>query len=519
MKFGRGLAALAALASSVAANKAGVDQTHNQKCTGMYAKEAWGGNVNPFISFNLKEFSEDPVNLAVVVFEFQDLHNIGKELISGEKTYICNSESIESSLCTKEQEGTFIIGDTKTNKSEILTYHVAQKGLAEQKYHVKNTGYYCLTTYRLDSKATYKGEINFRNSFGNIAAAEFPKLALYGILAVAYAVTFAYYGFNFWKHKHEVLPLQKYFLFYFLFLTAETILVWSLFDMENRSSSINAGVKVYMVFISLLNAFKFTFSFFLLLVIALGYGVVYPKLDKKLMLKCQLFSVLHFALAAFYIISNYLSSAEKPSDVAAVSAIPITVVTAIFYVFVLSSLSKTTALLGAQRQIIKLKMYRRLFRIIFVSLLVLILGIIVSSFIYLGMSTTDLIEQHWKSRFFFLDFWPSLVYFVIFNLIAFIWRPTDSSYMLAASSQLPTDPENAADFELDDLQSLNEEGNGNEYNHLDNDSLDLESDDEHDQRTTNQTTDTTTGSSSNKKSFSFDDERTVFDSDKLDKSK
>ena len=73
----------------------------------------------------------------------------------------------------------------------------------------------------------------------------------------------------------------------------------------------------------------------------------------------------------------------------------------------------------------------------------------------LGMSAVEMIEKNWRYRFFFTDFWSSLVYFVVFVLISFIWRPTSTSYMLALSQQLPTDPDNIADFDLDDMSSIN----------------------------------------------------------------
>lgn len=509
--------ALASLASFSLANKAKIDDSYTQSCTGMYNKQAWGGSTNPFISFNLQDYKSDIITepqVSVVIFEYKDIDIIGHELSDGNMKYICDDASIELGYCEKSSKGEFIIDQDKLGKnaSEILTFDTTELGIHQTKYSIKNTGYYCVATFAKAEDAKYRAEANFRNSFGQIAASEFPKLTLYGALAIAYAVSMAYYGFNFWKHKHEILPLQKYFLFFFLFLTIETVFVWGFYDLENRKGESDAGVKVYLSFTSILSGFKVSFSFFLLLVISLGYGVVYPKLDRKLMFRCQIFTAVHLVFVVFYIVTNYLSSPETQSLLAGIPAIPVAITTAVFYALVLSSLSKTTALLHSQRQMIKLKMYKNLFRIIFLSLLVLVLGIIVSSFIFIGMSTTELIEQHWKSRFFFLDFWPSLVYFVIFNLIAFIWRPTDTSYMLAASQQLPTDPENAADFELDDIQSLQNDDddliNGPPgYSNLnDNDSLNLGSDDENENENNNSQSQ---GGSHTKKSLSFDDERTM----------
>ncbi|CDR36586.1 CYFA0S01e02762g1_1 [Cyberlindnera fabianii] len=450
----------------------------------MYDRAAFGGNVNPYISTSLETYKGDGggFDMAVMIFEYQDFDLLGKKLSDGNTKYICDKEAIDLGLCGETHEGMFLsnTGDGK-NKSEILSYKLSEVGDGGIKYMVKHTGYYCAVVYD-EYEANFDVTVNFRNSFGNLAAAEFPKLALYAALAIAYALAFFYYGFSFYRHRNSILPLQKYISAFFIFLILESVMVWGYYDLTNRKGTADAGVKVYMVFVSIMQSIKFTFSFFLLLVIALGYGIVYPKLDRKLMLKCRIFAGVHLFFCLLYIITNYLAApgaADEGSWVGLLS-LPVVITTGIFYVTTLKSLGATTALLASQKQQIKLDMYRKLFRIIFVSLLVLILGIIVSSFIFIGMSTTELIEQHWKSRFFFLDFWPSLVYFVIFNLIAFLWRPTEYSYMLAASSQLPTDPENAADFELDDLQSLQDGSTGGYHNVAgdDADSLNLGSDDE-----------------------------------------
>jgi len=520
------------LLTTALANKAQIDQSYSQSCTGMYNKQAWGGAINPYISFELSQYDSQEITnpqVSVVIFEYKDIDLLGHTLSDGNKKYICDDEAIKNDYCNESSKGEFIIDKELNgqNKSEILTFDVTKLGKYDEIYPVENTGYYCVATFTNANDANYNGIVNFRNSFGELAASEYPKLTLYGALAIAYAVSMAYYGWNFYKHKHEILPLQKYFLFSFIFLTLETIFVWGFYDLENRKGESNTGVKVYMGFTSILSGIKVSMSFFILLVIALGYGVVYPKLDKKLMFKCKIFTSIHLIFVIFYILSNYITSPESTSLLVGIPVLPVAITTAIFYAIILSSLTKTTQLLHSQRQMIKLKMYRHLFRIIFLSLLVLVFGVVISSFIFIGMSTTDLIEQHWKSRFFFLDFWPSLVYFVIFNMIAFIWRPTDTSYMLAASQQLPTDPENAADFELDDIQSLqeNDDDNGNDgvspndpfadpqggppgYSNLagDNDSLNLGSDDEDEAVNSSGHKD---GDSKKKDSLEFDDGETI----------
>ena len=58
-------------------------------------------------------------------------------------------------------------------------------------YPVKKTGYYCVWTYSMVDKP-YRATVEFRNSFGQLPAAQIPKLPFYGGLTIVYAVVGAY---------------------------------------------------------------------------------------------------------------------------------------------------------------------------------------------------------------------------------------------------------------------------------------------------------------------------------------
>ena len=91
------------------------------------------------------------------------------------------------------------------------------------------------------------------------------------------------------------------------FLTFDTLVVWSYYDLVNRiKSPSGAFARFYMVFLSILNAAKITFSFFLLLCIALGYGVVKLKLDKKVMFGCKILAACNFVASFIYLFSTIL---------------------------------------------------------------------------------------------------------------------------------------------------------------------------------------------------------------------
>lgn len=136
--------------------------------------------------------------------------------------------------------------------------------------------------------------------------------------------------------------------------------------MKNEKGD-TAGIKVYMVFLSILTAGKVTFSFFLLLIIALGYGIVYPKLNKTLMRRCQMYGALTYAICIGFLIQSYLTDMEAPSPLILITLIPMALALIIFYYMIIRSMTKTVIYLKEQRQIVKLNMYKKLLYIIYAS--------------------------------------------------------------------------------------------------------------------------------------------------------
>lgn len=496
------------------------NELNSQVCSGIYSKHDWGGSFKPSIEIKLLSYGKDKydskskdqkekedISVSYVIFEYKDLGNIGYDLGDGKYRYICDDYAINDlGICEKKQKGKFIIQLTSPN-STIMTSSFNHLGEANIHYNVSRSGYYCISTVSMNDKS-YSGTMNFQNAFGHLSASEIPKLPAYGILTIFYAIALALYGFQFYKkrNQNQILPLQRYLLAMLGFLTFDTIVVWSYYDLVNRTRNPLAGfVTFYMFFLSFMNAMKISFSFFLLLCISLGYGVVVLKLKKSVMLKCKILAVCHFVATMVYLVSNYYNGSAYTTSsgssrsmnnsgagdfLGLLPLIPVTITLTAYYLAVLISIKKTTANLHKQRQIIKLQLYQNLFRIIFLSVILTFGGLILSSFIYLSMSTTEMIEEHWKGAFFIFDFWPSVVFYGVFMGVAWLWRPTETSYMLAISQQLSTEEtadneDGEADigqgyhrgheFELDDLSLISHSDNENQPP-ADHDSFELSRD-------------------------------------------
>lgn len=493
----RNLAVLASLLGAAAANRVYLDgDYYRQVCEGMYDKHAWGGPYRPHINIRLSDFNgvkygsgsdaaDADVDISYVIFEYKDLVHLGRTYSeTGHKKYVCDDIALSANLCDKSEYGQFI-SDGDVSNTTIQISKISELGNANLTYPVSSTGYYCVSTFSR-SNSPYEGYVNFQNAFGHLSASQIPKLPAYGILTLCYAVTLALYGFQFFKKRdqNQILPLQRYLLGMLAFLTFDTLVVWSYYDLVNRTAGVTWFVTFYVLFLSILSAAKITFSFFLLLLIALGYGVVSLKLSKKIMTRCKVLAGLHFLASLIYLMGSYhtglkgstsSSSDFENSDGSAsladiIPLIPVTITLTAYYFLILTSIRQTTANLHKQRQVIKLQLYQNLFRIISFLILLTMAGLVFSSFIFLSMSSSEIIEQNWKGLYFVVDFWPSVTFFGIFLGVAWLWRPTETSYMLAVSQQVSTgegdednDYQHGHEFELDDVSVMSHSDNEEEH--------------------------------------------------------
>lgn len=499
MKLATLLVPLVALIGAAAGQKVVLTEKNGQYCAGMYSKVDWGGPVEPFLKVDLDAFQQpDPATgkaaLSLIVFEYQDIERLGViDPQSGHRRYVCDEELVQEGVCEEDQLNQFLVHYNDSFVAPAKTVLLTELGTNDFSYHVTKTGYYCVAAYNpvFDSSKTSKNKfklmVNFHNAYGNLPASDIPMLPLYGLLTIVYAVCLSVYLFQIYIHRTELLLLQKYLAAFFTFLTIENLLTWSLYEAENNSKKypLSAGIQVYIVFISCLNSFKVAFSFFLLMIISLGYGIVYPKLPNKVMDKCKLFSAVQFmALIAFTGLSYYSThsqpitattnsgrASDNTIDDDSILFLIVTIINVIMFIFiyfaVLTNMKNTMSSLFESNQIVKFGMYKNLMRTIAGSLILFFVGTVLSTMVVFSGSFNDSIETYWKFNNVINTFWPSVVYFIVFIAIAIIWRPSDTSYLLAASQQIPQNANGNTtdanvdleqfggnDFEFDDLGSF-----------------------------------------------------------------
>ena len=347
----------------------------------------------------------------------------------------CFKPNIDAGLCNETQFGEFILKpDTDALKtSPIRTQAIRLDNPEPINYPITKTGYYCVWTYHF-SDAPYHGAVEFRNSYGELPAAQIPKLPFYGGLTIVYAVIGAFWAFLYVQNRQDILPVQNYITAIVIFLIVEQLITWGYYDYQNRNGN-NAGTKALLIVTAILNAARNSFSFFLLLITCMGYGIVKPSLGKT-MLYVRILALVHFVFGVIYGIASLAVTPDSAGPLLLLVIVPLAASLTAFYVWTLNSLSATLKDLIDRKQSVKAMMYRRLWWCILGSILVIFAFFFFNSFTFARRSDPDFVPNNWKTRWFVLDGWLNLVYLFDIAFIAYLWRPTANNRRFAMSDEV-----------------------------------------------------------------------------------
>lgn len=205
-------------------------------------------------------------------------------------------------------------------------------------------------------------------------------------------------------------------------------------DYQNRHG-LNAMGKALMVIVAILNAARNAFSFFLLLIVCMGYGVVKPSLGKT-MIYVRILAIAHFIFALVYSIATLSITPDSAGPLVLLIVLPLAGTLTAFYVWTLNSLNATMKDLIDRKQKVKAMMYKRLWWCILGSIIVIFGFFFLNSFAMAGHSDASFVPEHWKARWFVLDGWLNIVYLFDIAFVAYLWRPTANNRRFAMSDEV-----------------------------------------------------------------------------------
>jgi hypothetical protein len=418
----------------------------------MYSRKSWGGSVDPYILVKFVDHNGDDNNdplASLVIFEWNDEELIGVMPPGSDfyrdKQIICDQDAVSANYCKEDDIGSYILVANATEKSQspIFTEAVHLKDPKAINYPIRKTGYYCVSTYAY-SNTDYSGVITFQNSYGELPAAQIAKLPFYGGLTITYTVLGLFWAFLYVQNRHDILPVQNYITATLIFLIVEQLMTWGFYDHQNRHGN-NAANKVFLVIVSILNAGRNSLSFFLLLIVCMGYGVVKPTLGKT-MIYVRILAIVHFVFGVIYAVASLAVTPDTVGPIVLFVILPLAGTLTAFYVWTLSSLNLTMKDLIDRKQKTKALMYKRLWWCILGSVMVIFGFFFINSFAFAGSSEANFVPEHWQTRWFVLDGWLNIVYLFDIAFISYLWRPTANNRRFAMSDEVCPLPPPSPDY-------------------------------------------------------------------------
>ncbi|GAA5892607.1 uncharacterized protein JCM6883_007412 [Sporobolomyces salmoneus] len=461
--------------------------TVRQVCSGVWANNELGKGIqDPYIEILFAPASRG--QLALVVFEWEDAKYLGKDP-SGEnklndwqqdRIYVCTLAARQAGLCEYSQLGKFISTSPTNTSGSIWTASVRfdpvpsaplgeddAKGSGPYRYEVPKTGYYCVGTVPISLEqsrynSTYAGVVDFETNYGgHLPGSEYPKLPFFKYLSITY-IALALVWFTFcWFSRKDLIQLQTYVSFLVVVLVFEHILNYRYQVYLNEYG--HPGVAgAYLVLLSVIGAARNSTSLYLLCLAAMGLSIVRPSLGGALA-RVRLLGLCHLVFGILY----SLGSSAIPVDSAAFFiiffVIPLAFTLTAFLTWIMYSLTTTIADLGARRQTYKRTMFVRLQYILFGSIFIIFLFFVVSAVSFSSRLRSAYPSQTWKHRWLIVEGWSSILYFLGFSSIAFLWRPCKKNRKLALSEDPMAgvrDPEDEAG--MYDVDALLPRGEGEE---------------------------------------------------------
>ncbi|KOS18567.1 Membrane protein PTM1 [Escovopsis weberi] len=219
-------------------------------------------------------------------------------------------------------------------------------------------------------------------------------------------------------------------------------------EFRNAHGTATMGSQALLIVVGILNAARNSFSFFLLLIVCMGYGVVKPTLGRT-MIYVRWLAAAHFVFGLVYSITSMLISPENAGPLVLLIVLPLAATLTAFYIWTLNSLNFTLKDLRDRKQHIKEAMYKKLWWAILISVLVIFGFFFLNSFTFASVNDPDFVPFHWKTRWFILDGWLNIVYFADVVWVAYIWRPTANNRRFAMSDEIAQDDD--GNFEIGDI--------------------------------------------------------------------
>lgn len=303
------------------------------------------------------------------------------------------------------------------------------------------TGVYMLVGISCGPLAGYtlKGSVAVRNSYGFLPAIDFPKMGFYNNLAVFYIILAVGWAVQVARNWENLFKIHNCITGVVLFSLLECLLWYGYFDNWN-SDGLQSKPLFYLAII--FTVLKSIFSYMLLFVASLGWGVTRPYLDSKLVMKVK---VLSFVYILCDLCRQFVFADRRAKAVSAfwstVSLLPVTFLNLVIFYWIFHSLSTLIETLKERKQTDKLRLFTVLWRTLGFTLAIAAVTLL----LHMYMTFFD-VPMRWTHSWYFSDGIQHILFALVLAVIMWLWRPHERSsslhsYSMDIRNHVPDHPE------------------------------------------------------------------------------
>lgn len=401
-------------------------------CLGMYP-----GNESPnVISFALVSDLKPTDHIKYLVYLHQDDNKLGyKDPESGRKQYICDDTAIELGKCQATHKGDFIVADHQPHDS-IEMGEIKSQSLPHQvEYKTFKGGYYCV---RFLSTSDFKVDVNFHSGHGYIPPHSIKSLYLSRLLSLAYIALAITYGMAAFKnHNRFQYVIEKYFSLVLGFIAFSTVVDCMVLETINRDPHDDGIMSIVMVVLSLcVDAIKWSLIYSGVLIISSGAGykqslMPITKSTRDFMIQ---YNLNVFNATGWFLSTCYLKIYSDDTEMGLITkkslwSSILWVLTTCFTGYYLYGLFQR--LMNHLRETERFDLVKTTVRLYYGIIGYGILFIMGEGWWYvqdLSMKRNGAIEDEWKLRYYFCDFYPGILLLAVMIVFSMILKPQPNDY-------------------------------------------------------------------------------------------
>lgn len=409
--------------------------------------DAPAGYGSPRVGYDLKiEVEKDTVDVLVYLLIYTEAERIGKvgQNVPGlGLTYCC----IAAGGCAHNTKvGDFIVWTGGSSLGFTMQKVLVKSGSTVSvtgQLGVNSTDVYYIqaTTCKKGGTFTLTGTATWENPFGYLPGDVFSKLPFAGVMALMDLTIFTFFGVLMIKFRKTLIKLQWCTLGVAL-ISSICFTAWFFYRVHNN------GEGHYhlssLVFVVLLDTFKHTTFRVLVLLLAMGYGVVKWTLGHIVMVKLVVLSVSYLVFSFVFLLLNEISDLGTYKQVDNWAKLAVLVPRAFletsFFYWIMLSLIRTIQQLILRKQQLKLNVYKTFF-----GVLVGIILVTVVILLYLAIT-----KPSWKNKWLVDGVWD-LLFFIVLLSIALLWRPRKNNTLYGAESLTRVDDDRVINTHEDDV--------------------------------------------------------------------